>query len=75
MKEIATFMWTDHDGRFQQTVSIHGGGVQTLSMDEATFDRQLARMLELRAKRARKLALVSDGGAIADTAYTEGESV
>jgi hypothetical protein len=53
MKEAATIIWTAHDGGFQLTVAVHGGSVETFTMDAATFHRQLARAHEAYAEASR----------------------
>ncbi len=52
-KQAATILWTAHDGKLQLTVAVHGGSVETFTMDAATFHRQLGRLHDMLADMSK----------------------
>jgi hypothetical protein len=50
-KQAATLIWTGHDGKFQVTISVHGGSVVTYEMAPEAFYRQFGRQGELVASK------------------------
>jgi hypothetical protein len=73
MKEAATVIWTAHDGKFQITIAVHGGGVVTYEMTPEAFYRQFGRQGELVASKMsgvgrpdRQCLSLKSGGVVSD---------
>jgi len=50
-KQASTILWTAHDGKYQLTIAVHGGAVETFELTPEAFYRQFGRQGELVASK------------------------